>query len=369
MITAAIIYGGVSEEHEVSLLSAERVYQALQELEYALIPIYYAKDGAMYLQDTSDEKPGRNESENRLLSVTPPRGFCRADGSPLPVDIIIPVVHGKGGEDGTLQGFLTCASIPFISCSLLSSAIGMHKSVAKTLASAGGIPVLPSILLTRNDIELFTDRQIISRRLRPLLGKGPEAPSFAGHLSGALKSKLGAHLILKPDDEGSSIGLFEIPEVDENSLQKALGKIFTLTDRILIEPFMNDMLEVECAVMEDEEWVVSAPLIIDKGGVPLSYHTKYEVAEALDTPGRKISEETISLIQSYALSLTDLLHLEGFARIDFFVSSRSEEIYFNEVNTIPGMTDRSVFPEMAEQSGYPLGRLLGLLIERKLWNP
>ncbi|MBN2861040.1 MAG: hypothetical protein JXK93_12310, partial [Sphaerochaetaceae bacterium] len=114
--------------------------------------------------------------------------------------------------------------------------------------------------------------------------------------------------------------------------------------------------------------VVSTPVIIDKGGEPLTYHTKYEVEESLDNPEAVISEHIASQVQHYCLTLAEILEVEDFARIDFFVGKNSGEIFFNEINTLPGMTGRSVFPTMVESSGYPLRDLLGMLIERTLWN-
>jgi len=367
MKRVAIIYGGVGEEHEVSLLSALRVYSAL-ETTYILIPIYLSRGGHFYEQSAPTEHMMRKEDPGSSLLVKAPFGFFHSDGSPLSIDVVVPVVHGTGGEDGLLQGFLRTTGIPCIASGVLASAIGMHKSIAKTLAASHQVPVLPFTLLTGKDIRHYLDGSGVSLRIRDLLGyTGLAEPSYA-KLSSALKERFGDHLIIKPDNEGSSIGVNELKAFDTEQLASVLRDVLSVSDRVLIEPFMPDRLEVECSVVEDSGWIVSTPVIIDKGGEPLTYHTKYEVKESLDNPEAFIPENICSQVQHYCLTLAEILEVEGFARIDFFVGKHSGEIYFNEINTLPGMTGRSVFPAMVESSGYPLRELLGMLIERTLWN-
>ena len=297
-----------------------------------------------------------------------PSVSCIPISLPLNIDVVVPVVHGTGGEDGLLQGFLRTTGVPCIASGVLPSAIGMHKSIAKTLAASHQVPVLPFILLTGRDIGHYLDGTRVSLRIRELLGDTEHAEPSYETLSRALKRRFGDHLIIKPDDEGSSIGVNELKAYDAEQLSSALRNVLSVSDRVLIEPFMSDRLEVECSVVEDDGWIVSSPVIIDKGGEPLSYHTKYEVEESLDTPEAVISEHIASQVQQYCLTLAEILEVEGFARIDFFVGKNSTRIYFNEINTLPGMTGRSVFPAMVASCGYPLGELLGMLIERTLWN-
>ncbi len=369
MKNVAIIYGGMSDEHEISILSAFSVYAALADHPYALSFIYLSRSGALYEQGEPQRGQMRSEEHSdTLLSITPSKGIFRKDGTKLFVDIAIPIVHGKGGEDGALQGFLSFCLIPFISSGILGSSIGMHKSVAKRLAMAEGVPVLPSILLKKKDLDLFRNFQITTENLAGVVGSQMEPSSLYETLTEVIRTRLGGNIICKPDDEGSSIGLFSITDLDELQLEKALNGVFQVSDRALIEPFMTDRIEVECGVIEDGAWLVSEPVIIDKGGIPLTYHTKYEVAESLESHGVSIDEKIKERVQAYALTLAEVLQIEGFSRIDFFVGKTSGEIYFNEINTLPGMTARSAFPAMTDSLGYPLGNLLALLIERKLWK-
>ncbi|MBN2861148.1 MAG: hypothetical protein JXK93_12855, partial [Sphaerochaetaceae bacterium] len=273
MKRVAIIYGGVGEEHEVSLLSALRVYRAL-ESSYTLIPIYLSGSGHFYQQSAPTEHMMCEEDHSSSLLVRAPHGFFHSDLSPLSIDVVVPVIHGTGGEDGLLQGFLRITGVPCIASGVLPSAIGMHKSIAKTLAASHQVPVLPFALLTRKDIEHYLNSTRVSLRIGELLGHSdPAEPSYE-NLSRALKRRFGDHLIIKPDDEGSSIGVNELNAFDAEHLISALSDVLSVSDRVLIEPFMPDRLEVECSVVEDDGWVVSTPVIIDKGGEPLTYHTK-----------------------------------------------------------------------------------------------
>ncbi len=362
----AIIYGGVGEEHEVSLLSALNVYRALEsEPAYTLIPIYLSHSGTFYEQHAPEEKMMRAEESSSALRVKPPHGFLRPDGSPLHIDVTVPVVHGTGGEDGQLQGFLRTSGIRCIASGVLPSAVGMHKSVAKRLAASHGVPVLPFVLVTGRDIRDYLEGTRIPLRIGDLLGKGAHTDASYENLLHALIMRFGSHLIIKPEDGGSSVGVNELRGSDVDRFRSALRDVLKISDRVLIEPFMTDRLEVECSVLEDSGWVVSTPVIIDKGGTLLTYHTKYEVEESLDNPEAAIPDQSAQQIQDYCLTLAQALEIEGFARIDFFVGKSSTEIFFNEINTLPGMTGRSVFPAMAASCGYPLRDLLVMLIERE----
>ena len=227
---------------------------------------------------------------------------------------------------------------------------------------------LPFIYLTREDVREYLGGTRIPLRIKHLLGKESDTEPTYENLLHALISRFGDHLIIKPEDGGSSVGVNELNGSDAQTFRSALDGVLQISDRVLIEPFMTDRLEVECSVLEDSGWVVSTPVIIDKGGTLLTYHTKYEAEESLDNPEAVIPDHVAQQIQDYCLTLAQALEVEGFARIDFFVGKSSTEIFFNEINTLPGMTDRSVFPAMTASCGYPLRDLLVMLIERQPWN-
>ncbi len=366
----ALIYGGVSREHEISLLSAVHVYHALCERSYPVTLLFQSKSGTLFLQDNPDnttESLPQDCSEHRMLLCAAGKGLFDALGKSVEIDLAIPILHGKKGEDGVFQGFLEVCGIPYISTSLLGSSVGMYKNIAKALASSQGIPVLPAVLISRREI---LKGEIYAHTLSPFSASAEVGEGCSlSELYRLLVHHFSSHLIIKPDDEGSSIGVLEISGENEEFFLKALNEVMKITDRILIEPYLEDKIEVECAVIADEGFVVSDPVIIDKGGACLSYHTKYETEEALDDGSIRLDDMTVQLVQSHSLHLAHLFQVGGFARIDFFVSRSDESIYFNEINTIPGMTAKSVFPKMADQCGYPLPDLFSQLIEKEeAWN-
>lgn len=371
-ITVALIYGGESSEHEISLLSASEVYKELKEAEYSILLFYISKKGVWYIQDEVLDHEGLlpiTEEDTRELLISPGKGIYYKEL--LNFDVALPITHGKGGEDGILQGLLTTLHIPYIGPSPFSSMIGMHKKITKLMAQEVNIPVVPHISFSYEDIDLLLNKKKLSRKIADLVGYSDYRKETYRDLFDNITTLLGTHLILKPEDEGSSIGIEIFLDGDIDDFFKRIERVFNFSSIVLVETYIEDMVEVECGVVKDTHFVASDPQVIlnPKTENPhfLSYTQKYfsPTPFSID-PHYSLKETTRNLIKEYALLVCEILLIEGFARVDFFYQKGSGKIYFNEINTIPGLTKTSMYPLLMKKSGYSLGRLLNLLIHQKV---
>ncbi|MDC7245410.1 MAG: hypothetical protein PQJ47_05790 [Sphaerochaetaceae bacterium] len=354
-ITCALIFGGTSREHEVSLMSAKRVYAEMKALPYDSILIGISRCGRWYLQSEIGKDFEIKEDEKNELLLSPGKGIVTKDGLQIvKIDLAIPLTHGKMGEDGILQGVLKSISVPYIGTSVSASAIGMTKSLCKDLARSWGIPTVPSLAYSARQITCKVDSIVFCENLRKKIVRD-----------------LGSSIVLKPDDEGSSIGVQVLSDFDAVQLQKALKDHVATFDSVLIETCVQQMVEVECAVFFGDGLIVSEPRIIDNPNTEQSLFLTYEQKYLSDHPyhistREHLPEDICERIDAICTTIAEGLLKEGFARIDFFYQKDSGTLYFNEINTIPGLTGTSIFPVLAEMSGYPLSYLLDRLICRKL---
>jgi D-alanine-D-alanine ligase len=342
----AILYGGRSGEHEVSLNSGASVYRNLDREKYEPVLIGIAKDGSWYLQPPEIAEAAREPdaalevavTPENLVSVTPSSGFA-LNGRPLEVDLVFPVLHGSFGEDGTVQGLLEVAGLPYVGAGVLGSSLGMDKQRVKEIWERQGLPVLPFIGFDRREQERVAARELVA----PLLEER-EYPLF-----------------VKPARAGSSVGITKVNSPEE--LEAAVEEALVWDTRVILEPGI-DAREIEVAVLGDEE-----PTVFDPGEVVVrsefySYEAKYldpggaELRIPADLP--PLLRERIMEIARKAFISADCY---GFARIDLFVQRESGEVYLNEINTIPGFTRISMFPKMVAAGGLPYPELLERLME------
>ena len=376
-IRIALLYGGISKEHEISLMSAHRVYKELTRLHYIPILIYISEDGLWYLQENTfieDTLPHEHRNEAELI-LSPGHGLkTLKDLSPLELDIAIPLTHGKWGEDGILQGVLETIRLPYIGPSPFSSMMGMHKRITKLVAMESQIPVVPSMILSVIEIDKLLNHNRLSTSLSHLVGyKNYRKETTLQDVFKHITHKLGKDLVLKPEDEGSSIGIEVYTGGGWKEFFTLLEKTSQFTSNVLIESFITDMVEVECGVFKDSNIVASTPRVIHNPKTEnphiLSFKQKYYSNEPYSIGSQSLLTPTAShSIKEMAILLSETLLIEGFARVDFFYQKESGKIYFNEINTIPGLTKTSIFPLLMEESGYPLGILLSNLIHQKLEN-
>lgn len=354
-LRVAVLYGGRSGEHEISLQSAASVIRHLDPARFEVVPVAIDKNGRWLLNDLSTlEKNAKSLPVFRDAPrvVLPPNpnseqaSLIPVDGSkPLSsgkIDVVFPVMHGPLCEDGTIQGLLELADVAYVGCGVLSSAVGMDKDVAKRLIAAAGLPVVPWVALKHENWK--KNRAAFTAKIEKELGY----PAF-----------------VKPSNMGSSVGVHKAKNAEE--LEKALEDAFRYDTKVLVEKAVSAR-EIELSVLENPD-TGSAPLVSVPGEITpthefYSYEAKYldENGAALLIPA-KISPEQTKRAQEIARLAFETLECEGMSRVDLFLDKNSGEFFFNEVNTIPGFTSISMYPKMWEASGIGYSELLSRLVD------
>jgi D-alanine-D-alanine ligase len=340
-----ILYGGRSGEHEISLRSAASVVKNLDPSRYTVVAIGIDKAGRWHLQEKLHvrEVPGQGAFLSIVPGSTPvsimPSDGIQAPSGRLAVDCVFPVLHGSFGEDGTVQGLLEIAGLPYVGAGVPGSAISMDKETAKRLWRDAGLPIVSFQAV---------DRSSSAKELR-------EAAA-----------RIGWPVFVKPCSAGSSLGASRVN--DERDLGTAVAQALRYDTRALLERCV-DAREIECAVIGN-----SRPRAFPPGEiVPSAVHGFYDYdAKYTDRDGAslettaQIDEETRTRIMRAAESAYAAVRCEGMARVDFFLERGTGKLFVNEINTIPGFTSVSMFPRMCEASGLPYARLLDTLIELAL---
>ena len=354
MKTIAILYGGKSGEHEVSLISAASIIQNLDPARYAILPIGISKTGEWLLQDGAalrqivDRRSGMEGLapivSGKKVFVLPGLGLAAESGSggweKLDCDIVFPVLHGTFGEDGTVQGLLECAGLPYVGSGVLGSAVGMDKQVAKELWLREELPVVEFITVKKSD---------------------RKNPNFLSALSRKIEARFGWPCFVKPVCSGSSVGTSKVS--DQEFLAPALDKAFSYDDKILVEEFIPAR-EVECAVLGNEEPRAFSPGEIIPAHEYYDYDAKYKDPQGallqVPAPLSGAQEETL---KTMAIKAYKACGFSGMARMDFFIDKRTGAILLNEANTIPGFTAISMYPRMCQAGGLSYPALLETLID------
>ena len=342
-----VLFGGKSAEHEVSLQSARNVIKGLDKNKYEVIPIGINKDGrwllntgSNYLLNSNNPKLIKLNKSNKEISL-----YAQGQGAITSVnrefkikeklDVIFPVMHGPFGEDGSMQGLLKLAGIPFVGAGVLGSAVGMDKDVMKRLFKEAGIPIGKFITLK--------DREKIG--------------------FGKVKKDLGLPVFIKPANMGSSVGVSKVK--NEKEFKVAIKEAFKYDTKVVIEEFINGR-EIECAVLGNGHPMASIPGEIIANQEFYSYNAKYIDEGSRAVIPAELPQKTIRRVQELAIKVFKTLNCEGMGRVDFFVKKNAKknlEVLANEINTIPGFTDISMYPKLWEASGIPQSKLMDRLIE------
>lgn len=335
-INVGIIYGGKSTEHEVSVRSAKSVFEALNKEKYNISLINITKQGEWLLAADNKKIKPLDNANSKKISVIPSEGLT-ADGQRIELDAVLPILHGTAGEDGSIQGLLELAELPYAGCSVRSSAVCMDKDMTKRLLELKGIKVAPSIVLNYYEKDGQTYEQA--------------------------REQLGVPMFVKPVNQGSSVGVSKVS--DETSFYKALDSAFSFDTKVMIESGIEGR-EIEVSVLGNEELFVSVPGEIVSQTDFYSYSSKYldENGALLNIPAQ-LEEEEMQRIQQIAYDTFKVLDCEGMARVDVFLTPDGEVIV-NEVNTLPGFTSISMYPKLLEASGIPYSETLDRLIELSL---
>ena len=367
-LRVGVIYGGRSGEHEVSVASAASIFKHLDRSRYEPIPIRIEKDGRWTLADKAPAsisaadvieharlesarpvRPGReahlvaHPSEDTVLSIERPApatseldpGTATVTGVGL--DVIFPVLHGPYGEDGTVQGLLELANVPYVGAGVLGSAVGMDKAVMKTLFMAHTLPVGPYLVVLRR-----------------------EWNADANGIAARVTKELRFPVFVKPANLGSSVGISKAKSEDD--LRAAVELALQFDRKIVIEAAIPNAREIECSVLGNDDPQASVPGEVIPGREFYDYEAKY-----LDDTSRVVipadlTDAQVREVQRLAIAAFRAVDCAGMARVDSFIDASSGKIYVNEVNTIPGFTTISMYPKMWEASGVSYSELIDRLI-------
>lgn len=340
-LRVAVLFGGCSSEYQVSLKSAYAILCAMDKSKYEIVKVGITRDGR-WLRFMGDETAVKedtwSEDEGCVPAFFSPsrqfRGLMEIRGGrvkTVPVDVVFPVLHGKNGEDGTLQGLLELAEIPYVGCGLFASAVGMDKDASHKLAEAAGVAVAKSAVFHRRD-----DGAAISQRVWNF-----QYPLF-----------------VKPANGGSSIGITKVE--DTTTLLAAVGKAFEYDSKIVIEENVPGF-EVGCAVLGTENPVLGEVDELQLHGSVFDYTEKYNMTRTIHHVPARIDSETASRVKEAAMAVYRALECRGIARIDFFLTPEGK-VVFNEINTLPGFTTGSRYPKMLMAAGLDFEYIIDRLI-------
>ena len=376
-LRVGILFGGRSGEHEISLLSAASVFNAIDKSKYDVVPIGITKEGH-WVTSANAERLLRGEFEHgqekhlragdpdatpsaAVLArgeaiLVPPEPQPRGSALPalqteaseavvrpshaIEVDVVFPVLHGTFGEDGTIQGLLELADMAYVGAGVLGSAAGMDKDVMKSLFRAAGLPIVKHVTILRSEWE--------------------KQPKKAEKL---VETKLKYPVFVKPANLGSSVGISKAR--DRAELEKALALAAQFDRKIIVERGINGR-EFECSVLGNEMPEASLACEILPSRDFYDYEDKYLLDQAkFDLPA-KLEPEQMTELRRLAVECYRAVECEGMARVDFLLEAATGQLYINEINTIPGFTSISMYPKMWEQTGLPYPKLIDRLIELAL---
>ena len=394
-IRVAVVFGGQSSEHEVSRVSAQSVIENIDRDKFDVEMIGITKEGQWLTYQGPVNKIGSGEweavarkallesaspaapstciegassdasstciegpvvSSTRKESASPDQAACPdtlessmitnnsaknmiSSTTKAPIDVVFPVLHGVNGEDGTIQGLFELAGIPYVGCGVLGSAVGMDKAYTKIIFEKEGLP--------QGDYLVFNRKQIYNE---------------IDEVVAAVEAKLTYPNFVKPSNAGSSVGVSKAR--DRQQLVDALRLAAKHDRKVLVEEFINGR-EIECAVLGNDNPIASVVGEVVPCHDFYDYNAKYQSGDSsrVDIPAKNLSSETVAKIREYAVRAFKCLDCSGLSRVDFFVHKETGEIFINEINTLPGFTQISMYPKLWAESGIPYSELITKLIE------
>ena len=331
MIKLGIIHGGISTEHEVSEMSAKSVIENLNKDKYEIHNIFINKYGKWF------ECEGEQKEEIRNLVW-----YLKE------LDVVFPVLHGLGGEDGTIQGMMEMLKIPYVGCGVLASSVGMDKVYTKIIFEKAGIPQTPYVYIKKkDDTYIMLNENFDEEELQ--IDK--------------ITSKLKFPMFVKPSNSGSSVGVKKATNNDE--LKMAIQYAGQYDCKILVEQGVEGR-EVECAILDGNEIKASTVGEILSAEEFYSFDAKYNIPESRTVIPAEIEQEQIEEIRKLAIKAFKAIDGKGLARVDFFIEKETNKIFINEINTMPGFTKISMYPKLFEAVGISYSELLDRLITNSL---
>ena len=340
-LRVGVIFGGRSGEHEVSIASAASIFKHLDRSRYDPVPIRIEKDGRWALTSKaptaiSAAEVLKQSSTEALQTIEP-----TAAVSPSGIDVVFPVLHGTNGEDGTIQGLLELANVPYVGCGVLGSAAGMDKAVMKKLFTVAGLPVGPYVVALRHE----WDRDPAGIRQR-------------------VRDELRYPVFVKPANLGSSVGISKAKaDADFNA---AMELALQFDRKVVIEAAVPNAREIECAVLGNDDPEASLPGEVIPSREFYDYEAKYIDDNSKTIIPAPLSDAETAEIRRLSIEAFKAVECSGMARVDFLLSRDTGGLFVNEVNTIPGFTTISMYPKMWEATGLPYPALLDRLIQLAL---
>jgi len=341
-LRVGVLFGGRSGEHEVSLISARGVMQAIDKDKYEVVPIGITKEGRWIMDGDPLRLLGEAEQATAAaptlqVALAPRAGVSHSDASLQNLDVVFPVLHGPFGEDGTVQGFLELAGLPYVGASVMTSAVGMDKAASKAIFSAQGLPILPYRVFLRQTWEA-----------------GP------AQVVADCEAAFSYPMFTKPANLGSSVGVTKAHQRSE--LMAGLDDAARFDRKLIVEQGI-EAREIELSVLGNDDPMVSVPGEIIPSREFYSYAAKYlDNASQLLIPAPLTAEQT-RWVQQLALRAFTALDGAGMARVDFLMDKATGQIWLNELNTIPGFTPISMYPKLWEASGIGYAELIDRLIQ------
>ena len=345
-LNVCVLFGGMSPEHKVSLRSAESVLNNMDTEKYNVFPVGITEAGDWILYGSTDYSKlptgeWLNCPENRRAAISPIRGqglliFEEDNVIREMIEIVFPVLHGENGEDGSVQGLLQLAGIPYVGPHVAASAVAMDKTLTKLVADNAGV-VQAAWQLVRDT----------------------EVRSHMDHVVARLEEKFLYPMFVKPAGTGSSVGVSKA--ADRNALVQALNHAAQFDTKILVEEFIHGR-EVEVAVMGNESPVASVCGEIDSGADFYDYDAKYVTDTSVAYIPARIPEDVEEFVREQAVKIYSAIGCQGLSRVDFFVTYEDNRVVFNEINTLPGFTSISMYPKLFAASGIPYGEIIDNLL-------
>mgnify|MGYP000760844109 FL=1 len=348
-----LLFGGMSSEHEVSCVSVGNFVRNIDRSKYEVLTVGITKEGRwLYTEATAEQMADGSWEElpgNMPCVISPDRAdhgmiLFTPDGrvEKMHLDVVIPVLHGLWGEDGTVQGLLELAGIAYVGCGVLASSVCMDKAVANALFEANGVPHTKWVAANRWEIE----------------------KDLEGVCAG-VEQKLGWPVFVKPANAGSSVGISKVSNQEE--LKAAIALALENDRKVVFEAFVDGQ-EVECAVIGSDPAVATRPGEILAGAEFYTYDDKYKNGVSQTVIPAHLPEAKLDEVKTYAAMAYTALNCEGLARCDFFVEKNTGRVLINEINTFPGFTSISMYPKLMEHEGLPvpqlIDRLIALAVER-----
>lgn len=335
----AVIFGGMSTESDVSCVSASSVIKNLNINKYEIFPVYISKQGCWYKIDNINNLEEKKEIENVMEYLKN-------------VDVIFPVLHGLYGEDGTIQGVFELLHKPYVGCNVLASCVGMDKVYSKIIFDKAKIKQANYVYIRKYNKDYIYVNDNFDEEILEL-----------SDIIKKITNKIKFPMFIKPSNSGSSVGINKAH--NEKELEKAIIEAEKYDNKILIEEGI-DGREVECAVLGNEDVIASCVGEIKSAAEFYSYNAKYNDQDSKTVIPANISDDKTKEIQKLAIKAFKAIDGKGLSRVDFFIENHTGDIYINEINTLPGFTNISMYPKLFENDGLEYKMLLDKLIELSL---